>query len=445
MLNKLMLLTIFFLLLPGIVGGSAEYELYKEILGHPLKSSRQSLAVDSEGSLWICSGGLVFRHDGTNWEDFTEISGDASLVSASSDGVLWFADEGQLAHFDGADWMYFPNEIGLPKAISAGPNNILWLVFYDRQDGYSYLARFDGEEIVTYREGLLQRYIGRITATTEGGVWIVYYNFFDFWDCIDGPDGNCPKGTSYFDGATFHHFTSGNGLPIFELGWADVGWIIQNPVNEDIYATCNNDLYKYSNTAWSQVTSGSTSGILVNGNDGEIWCGYMGILNSSVLVSLNLNDDEWVGYDGGEISSMLFDELEWPFSSTMAVTPDGMVWMGFNVREGTNGGVLRINPSTLNSTHVESEQPNAFLYKIFCYPNPFNPSTTIIYTLAVPSRVTLTVYSLTGQKVATLVNGTMSAGRHSALFDGSNLASGLYFYRFIAGDFEKTGSMALVK
>ena len=162
-------------------------------------------------------------------------------------------------------------------------------------------------------------------------------------------------------------------------------------------------------------------------------------------LSLNLNDDEWIGYDASEICSMLFDELKWPFSSTMAVTPDGMVWMGFNVGEGTNGGILRINPSTLNSTHVESEQPTAFSYKISCYPNPFNPATTLTYSIARSSFVTVNVYSITGQKIATLVDEPVSAGEHSVKFDGSDLASGMYFYRFTSKGFEKTGKMILVK
>ena len=232
-------------------------------------------------------------------------------------------------------------------------------------------------------------------------------------------------------------------MPKSEWGWTDVEWIIQDPESGDIYANCNCDLYKYSNAAWSQVTSGSSCGILVNGNDGKIWCGYLGILNTNKLASLN--DDEWVDYNASEISSMLFYELKWPFSSTMAVTPDGMVWMGFNVEEGTNGGILRINPSTLNRTHVESEHPSTFPNKISSYPNPFNPETILTYSIANPSHVKLDVYSITGQKVATLVDGTMSAGEHSVQFDGSNLASGIYLYRFTSKRFEKTGKMILVK
>ena len=78
-------------------------------------------------------------------------------------------------------------------------------------------------------------------------------------------------------------------------------------------------------------------------------------------------------------------------------------------------------------------------------PNPFNPAATIKYSIASPSHVKLDVYSITGHKVATLVDGVMSAGEHSAKFDGSNLASGISLYRFTSKGFEKTGKMILVK
>ncbi len=79
------------------------------------------------------------------------------------------------------------------------------------------------------------------------------------------------------------------------------------------------------------------------------------------------------------------------------------------------------------------------------YPNPFNPSTTISFNLNQTGKVMLDVYNTVGQKVATLVNGKMTAGPHEVKFDGSNLASGLYFYKLTSGNVTMTKKMVLMK
>ena len=78
-------------------------------------------------------------------------------------------------------------------------------------------------------------------------------------------------------------------------------------------------------------------------------------------------------------------------------------------------------------------------------PNPFNPSTTIAYSVAQTGTASLKVYDLAGQVVATLVDGMVEAGSHSVVFDGSQLASGVYFYTLQAGDFVQSQKMVLVK
>ena len=79
------------------------------------------------------------------------------------------------------------------------------------------------------------------------------------------------------------------------------------------------------------------------------------------------------------------------------------------------------------------------------YPNPFNPETSISFDIAEAGAVSLTVFNPLGQTVATLVNGTMAAGRHTITFDGTNLTSGLYYYRLEAGDFSAIRKMVLMK
>ncbi|MGH2568526.1 MAG: T9SS type A sorting domain-containing protein [Bacteroidota bacterium] len=65
------------------------------------------------------------------------------------------------------------------------------------------------------------------------------------------------------------------------------------------------------------------------------------------------------------------------------------------------------------------------------YPNPFNPTTTIAYQLPVPSRVTLRVFNLLGQEVATLVDGEQPVGFHQEVFEARGLASGVYVYQLV--------------
>ncbi|MGF1669284.1 MAG: T9SS type A sorting domain-containing protein, partial [Balneolaceae bacterium] len=93
---------------------------------------------------------------------------------------------------------------------------------------------------------------------------------------------------------------------------------------------------------------------------------------------------------------------------------------------------------------VFTENPNQFRLEQN-FPNPFNPSTVINFTLPQASEVKLNVYNVLGQRVATLVNGQLNSGTHSIRFDARSLASGVYFYRLEAGNFIQQKSMTLIK
>lgn len=79
------------------------------------------------------------------------------------------------------------------------------------------------------------------------------------------------------------------------------------------------------------------------------------------------------------------------------------------------------------------------------YPNPFNPTTTIKFGIPADARVTLVLYAITGEKVATLIDGEMTAGYHQYLLNGSNLSTGVYLYRLTAGEFSSVKKLMLVK
>ncbi len=79
------------------------------------------------------------------------------------------------------------------------------------------------------------------------------------------------------------------------------------------------------------------------------------------------------------------------------------------------------------------------------YPNPFNPVTTIKYQIPKDGIVKLIIYDVLGREVKTLVNEIKTAGYYDIKFDAGNLSSGIYFYRFSAGDYSNIKKMMVIK
>jgi hypothetical protein len=95
---------------------------------------------------------------------------------------------------------------------------------------------------------------------------------------------------------------------------------------------------------------------------------------------------------------------------------------------------------------VEQNGANSFSYSLGQnYPNPFNPSTSINYSVGRSSMVKICVYDMLGHLVKELVNEYKNAGSYELKFDGSGLASGIYYYRIIAGGYSETRKMMFLK
>ena len=107
----------------------------------------------------------------------------------------------------------------------------------------------------------------------------------------------------------------------------------------------------------------------------------------------------------------------------------------------------RTNDDFVNyTTDIENDIKTVYNYKLDQnYPNPFNPSTKINYSIQAEGLVTLKVYNIIGQSVATLVNEFKTAGAHTVNFDATKLSSGIYLYKIDSNGFTQTKKMMLVK
>jgi hypothetical protein len=105
---------------------------------------------------------------------------------------------------------------------------------------------------------------------------------------------------------------------------------------------------------------------------------------------------------------------------------------------------LQWTSATPTAVHQVNEAPSVFSLAQN-YPNPFNPSTMIRFALPDRQAVTLRVYNLLGEEVATIVNETLGAGEHVVEFNATGLATGMYLYKLQAGSMTQTKRMLLVR
>jgi surface protein len=126
-----------------------------------------------------------------------------------------------------------------------------------------------------------------------------------------------------------------------------------------------------------------------------------------------------------------------PQSMLTGTLPETMKLMTEETRFG-----ITIRPASVNTT--PNEQPVEFELSQN-YPNPFNPSTTIRYTIQESGQVRIAVYTLMGQKVATLVDGIKQAGAHNVRWNAAGHASGMYYYQLEANGQVITKKMTLIK
>jgi hypothetical protein len=188
--------------------------------------------------------------------------------------------------------------------------------------------------------------------------------------------------------------------------------------------------------------SQSTPNIAVSGsNIHVVWNDYR---NGNFEIYYKLSTDGGVTW-ASDTQLTNFPGTSW--SSSVAVSGAGLhvVWM--DDRDGNSEIYYKHNPTGNTTTGVVvpgEGKPDRFAL-LQNYTNPFNPTTTISYSLAQADNVCLKIYDVMGRDVATLVNRRKEAGNHSVTWNAESLASGVYFCQLRSGGFVETKRLVLLR
>jgi hypothetical protein len=109
-----------------------------------------------------------------------------------------------------------------------------------------------------------------------------------------------------------------------------------------------------------------------------------------------------------------------------------------------NGQAIKFKRKTTVDVKDEKRLPKEFALSQN-YPNPFNPLTTVNYQLPIDNWVTIKVYNILGEEVATLIDRMETAGYKSVIFNACNLPSGIYYYKIVSGEFIDVKKMILLR
>ena len=222
--------------------------------------------------------------------------------------------------------------------------------------------------------------------------------------------------------------------------WADsAGTIVPNPASYD-------GLHVVDSTVVPEVHEPFKYYVEENTRNQDP--GFKDINNCDVLLAencINIRNSQYSGTDAANpvnfhgVSDYL--AFTWPLNYDLSYSNATLQTGG---TDGKPVGSLQWWPNLTDVKDNITSVPNSFSLEQN-YPNPFNPTTKIKYNLSKEAKVSLKIFDVLGREITTLVDTKQISGHYEVNFDASKLASGVYIYRIIAGDFVQSRKMILMK
>jgi hypothetical protein len=278
-------------------------------------------------------------------------------------------------------------------------------------------------------------------------------------------------GGGRIDYAFFNHNTSVNtGFGAIDLGETRKAYIANNIIiNPAFLGSVEEVPYAIILSPW---TGTETQEIIIKNNnvvtDAALLSAYPDSVNkpvnydslSAYYITQNgsTNIEEFVTFTDGPSSPVSVITTYWNDPSATQESLDTLGHESFDFSYastyqsytgGTSGQPIGdiswfgLTPTSVNNYMSAAVPASYSLYNN--YPNPFNPSTKIRYSIPFNSHVSLKIYDILGKEVAVLINSELQPGTYEAVFDAANLSSGIYFYKLETPSFVQTNKMILLK
>ena len=198
----------------------------------------------------------------------------------------------------------------------------------------------------------------------------------------------------------------------------------------------------------TNIFAGTDHGVFISTKNGGSWTSAINGWDYSHVADFAFSGTNIFASSGyGGLYRSTNNGISWPLVAGPQGLIGPLVISGTYLLAGTHEGVVWRAPLSEMTTSVEGSATGfpAHFNLDQNYPDPFNPTTVVGFRLPVAGNVKLVVYDMVGREVSVLVNERRDAGVYEARFDGSNLASGVYFYRLQAGEFVATKRLILLK